>query len=64
VNEIRRQERPFLRRRASPSSGAGKPILPVCSALAAPVSPKGPTPAELLKAKYERNKANLKTAWK
>jgi hypothetical protein len=36
---------------------AGKPIPPVRRALAAPVSPKGPTPAELLKAKYERMKA-------
>ncbi|MEP8907262.1 replication protein P [Enterobacter roggenkampii] len=36
---------------------AGKPIPPVRRALAAPVAPKGPTPAELLKAKYERIKA-------
>lgn len=35
---------------------AGKPIPPVRRALAAPVAPKGPTPAELLKAKYERLK--------
>ncbi|HAV1779106.1 TPA: phage replication protein [Enterobacter hormaechei subsp. steigerwaltii] len=37
---------------------AGKPIPPVRRALAAPVSSKGPTPAQLLKAKYERMKAN------
>lgn len=37
---------------------AGKPIPPVRRVLAAPVSPKGPTPAELLKAKYERMKAD------
>lgn len=36
---------------------AGKPIPPVRRALAAPVTPKGPTPAELLKAKYEHMKA-------
>lgn len=36
---------------------AGKPIPPVRRALAAPVSSKGPTPAELLKAKYARLKA-------
>jgi len=36
---------------------AGKPIPPVRRALAAPVSSKGPTPAERLKAKYERMKA-------
>ncbi len=36
---------------------AGKPIPPVRRALAAPVAPKGPTPAELLKAKYERMKS-------
>ncbi len=36
---------------------AGNPIPPVRRALAAPVAPKGPTPAELLKAKYERMKA-------
>jgi hypothetical protein len=35
---------------------AGKPIPPVRWALEAPVAPKGPTPAELLKAKYERMK--------
>ncbi|EOY5727327.1 replication protein P [Enterobacter bugandensis] len=39
---------------------AGKPIPPVRRALTAPVSPKGPTPAELLKAKYESVKANTK----
>lgn len=37
---------------------AGQPIPPVRRALAAPVSPKGPTPAELLKAKYERMKTD------
>ncbi|WP_429865007.1 replication protein P [Enterobacter roggenkampii] len=36
---------------------AGKPIPPVRRALTAPVSPNGPTPAELLKARYERMKA-------
>lgn len=36
---------------------ARKPIPPVRRALAAPVAPKGPTPAELLKAKYQRMKA-------
>ncbi|QGG08509.1 replication protein P [Enterobacter cancerogenus] len=36
---------------------AGKPIPPVRRALAAPVVQKGPTPAELLKAKYARLKA-------
>ncbi|MER1588292.1 replication protein P [Enterobacter hormaechei] len=36
----------------------GKPIPPVRRALAAPVSSKGPTPAELLKAKYQRVKAD------
>lgn len=36
---------------------AGKPIPPVRRALAAPVASMGPTPAELLKAKYERMKA-------
>lgn len=36
---------------------AGKPIPPVGRALAAPEAPKGPTPVELLKAKYERMKA-------
>lgn len=35
---------------------AGKPIPPVRRALAAPVSSKGPTSAEILKAKYERLK--------
>ena len=35
---------------------AGKPIPPVRRALAAPVAPRGPTPAELLKAKYARLK--------
>ncbi|EPH5846967.1 replication protein P [Enterobacter ludwigii] len=34
----------------------GKPIPPVRRAIAAPASPKGPTPAEILKAKYERLK--------
>lgn len=37
---------------------AGKPIPPIRRALAAPVDPKGPTPAELLKAKYQRMKAD------
>ena len=37
---------------------AGKPIPPVRRALAAPVSPKELTPAELLKAKYQRMKAD------
>ncbi|ANG93222.1 phage replication protein [Lelliottia amnigena] len=37
---------------------AGKPIPPVRRALVAPVAPKGPTPAELLKAKYERMRAD------
>ncbi|KFA83215.1 Replication protein 14 [Enterobacter sp. EGD-HP1] len=37
---------------------AGKPIPPIRRALAAPVSPKGLTPAELLKAKYQRMKAD------
>lgn len=32
---------------------AGKPIPPVRCTLAAPVAPNGPTPAELLKAKYD-----------
>lgn len=32
---------------------AGKPIPPVRRTLAAPVAPNGPTPAELLKAKYD-----------
>lgn len=32
-------------------------IPPVRRSLAAPVAPRGPTPAELLKAKYERMKA-------
>jgi len=36
---------------------SGKPIPPVRRALAAPADSKGPTPAELLKAKYERIKA-------
>ncbi|MDF3573342.1 phage replication protein, partial [Enterobacter cloacae] len=31
---------------------------PIRRALAAPVAPKGPTPAELLKAKYQRMKAD------
>lgn len=37
---------------------AGKPISPVRRTLAAPVASKGPTPAELLKAKYERMRAD------
>ena len=40
---------------------AGKPIPPVRRALAAPVSSKGPTPVELLKAKYQRMKADGRT---
>jgi hypothetical protein len=36
---------------------AGEPIPSVRRALAAPVASKGPTPAELLKAKYESIKA-------
>lgn len=36
----------------------GKPVPPVRRAIAAPVAPKGPTPAEMLKAKYERMKAS------
>jgi hypothetical protein len=39
---------------------AGKPIPPVRRALAAPTAPKGPTPAELLKAQYERLKSGGK----
>lgn len=35
---------------------SGKPVPPVRRALAAPVAPTGPTPAELLKAKYDRMK--------
>lgn len=35
----------------------GKPIPPVRRALAAPAKASGPTPAELLKAKYEQRKA-------
>lgn len=35
----------------------GKPVPPVRRAIAAPTAPKGPTPAEQLKAKYERMKA-------
>ncbi|AVY99318.1 phage replication protein [Lelliottia sp. WB101] len=34
---------------------AGKPIPPVRRALAAPVAPKGPTPAQILFASYKRN---------
>ncbi|MEP8751980.1 replication protein P [Enterobacter asburiae] len=40
---------------------AGKPIPPVRRALAAPVASKGPTPAELLKAKHDRLKAAGRT---
>jgi len=36
---------------------AGKPIPPVRPALPTPVVQKGPTPVELLKARYERMKA-------
>ncbi|WP_427859401.1 replication protein P [Enterobacter asburiae] len=36
---------------------AGKPIPPVRRALAAPVVDHGPTPAQLLVAKYKRNKS-------
>jgi hypothetical protein len=36
---------------------AGKPIPPVRRALVPPVVQKGATPAELLKAKYDRMKA-------
>ncbi len=36
---------------------SGRPIPPVRRALAAPVVPMGPTPAEILKAKYKRIKA-------
>ncbi|CAH6661281.1 replication protein P [Pseudocitrobacter vendiensis] len=36
---------------------SGKPIPPVRRALAAPAAPTGPTPVELLKAKYDRMKA-------
>lgn len=36
---------------------SGKPIPPVRRALAAPATPTGPTPAELLKAKYDRMKS-------
>lgn len=39
---------------------AGKPIPPVRRALAAPTTAKGPTPAELLKAKYDRLKSEGK----
>lgn len=35
----------------------GKPVPPVRRSIAAPVAQKGPTPAEMLKAKYERMKA-------
>ncbi|MCW2095352.1 UNVERIFIED_ORG: hypothetical protein M2382_001871 [Enterobacter sp. BIGb0239] len=38
----------------------GKPIPPVRRAIAAPATSKGPTPAELLKAKYESMKAGEK----
>lgn len=36
---------------------SGKPIPPVRRALAAPATPTGPTPVELLKAKYDRMKS-------
>ncbi|EOH6199401.1 TPA: phage replication protein [Citrobacter amalonaticus] len=36
----------------------GKPVPPVRRAIAASAADRGPTPAELLKAKYKRNKAN------
>lgn len=36
----------------------GKPVPPVRRAIAAPAAPRGPTPAEMLKAQYQRNKAN------
>lgn len=36
----------------------GKPVPPVRRAIAAPAADRGPTPAELLKAKYNRNKSN------
>ncbi|HGU6443185.1 TPA: replication protein P [Citrobacter amalonaticus] len=36
----------------------GKPVPPVRRAIAAPAADRGPTPAELLMAKYKRNKAN------
>lgn len=36
---------------------AGNPVPPVRRALAAPVAPKGPTPAQLLKAQYEQLKS-------
>lgn len=36
----------------------GKPVPPVRRAIVAPVAQKGPTPAEMLKAKYERMKAS------
>ncbi|MFU0148246.1 replication protein P [Salmonella enterica] len=35
---------------------AGKPIPPVCRALSAPLRDRGPTPAELLMAKYKQRK--------
>lgn len=36
----------------------GKPVPPVRRAIAAPAAGRGPTPAELLLAKYKRNKSN------
>ncbi len=36
----------------------GKPVPPVRRAIAEPAAPRGPTPAEMLKAQYQRNKAN------
>ena len=36
----------------------GKPIPPVRRAIAAPAADRGPTPIQLLKAKYNRNKSN------
>jgi hypothetical protein len=36
----------------------GKPVPPVRRAITAAATPRGPTPAEILKAKYQRNKSN------
>lgn len=36
----------------------GKPVPPVRRAIAAPTTDRGPTPIQLLKAKYNRNKSN------
>lgn len=36
----------------------GKPVPPVRRAIAAPAADRGPTPIQLLKAKYNRNKSN------